>query len=150
MCIDLSSRYAAIKKADEDCPIRFCSLPARNKEDNKMLLWPGTMAAVNAETKDKDSSVKFMEYITSEEGNNLWIESAGGSELSASNFTDASKWDGCFKDLVDMADKSAMIPCVTWPSAGASNALGEGVAGILAGVQSTDEVLAAMDENWDK
>lgn len=150
MCIDLSSRFAAIKRADADCPIKFCTLPARNKEDSTMLLWPGTMATVYAETQNKDGAVKFMEYITGEEGNNMWIEAAGGSELSVSNFTDASKWEGCFKDQADMADKSVMIPCVTWPSAGASNALGEGVAGILADVQGPDEVLAAMDAGWTK
>ena len=80
----------------------------------------------------------------------MWIEAAGGSELSASNFSDAGKWEGAFKDQTDMADKSVMIPCVTWPSSGPSNALGEGIAAILAGVQSPDEVLAAMDASWNE
>ena len=43
-----------------------------------------------------------------------------------------------------------MIPVVNWPSSGSANALGEGIAGMLAGVKSVDNVLADMDANWGK
>ena len=149
MCIDLSSRYGAILRADENCPIRFCALPARNAEDTKMLLWPGTMAAVNVATENPDGAKEFIEYITSEEGNNTWIEAAGGSEMSVSNFMDTSTWEGCYADQVDYAESAVMIPCITWPSSAVSNALGEGVAGILAGVYTVDDVLSSMDAAWE-
>ena len=150
MCIDVTSRYTAIKKADASCPIKMCNLPAINSEDSKMMLWPGTMAAVNADTDNKDDSLKFMEYITSEEGNTEWIDAAGGSELPTSKLSDTSKWDEHFKPLEGMADNTVMIPCVTWPTSGTSNALGKGIAGILSGVQSVEEVLAEMDASWNE
>ena len=150
MCIDVTSRYTAIKKADENCPIKMCSLPAENAQDTKMMIWPGTMAAVNAKTQNKENALKFMEYITSEEGNTTWIDAAGGSELPTSKLSDTSKWDEHFKPLEGLAEKTVMIPCVVWPSSGASNALGQGVAGLLSGVQSIDEVLEAMDTSWNE
>ena len=113
-----------------------------------MLLWPGTMAAVNADTENSEGAQEFIEYITSDEGNNTWIDAAGGSEMSVSSFMDPSTWEGCYADQVEYAETAVMIPVITWPSAATSNALGEGVAGILAGVSTVDDVLASMDAAW--
>lgn len=149
MCIDVTSRYRAIKNADEECPVAMCNLPARDTADSTMMLWPGTMAAVNAKASDKDAAVEFIEYITSDEGDSMWIEAAGSSELPTSQLSDSDKWAEHFKPMAPLKDKTVMIPCVTWPSSGTADALGKGVAGMLSGVQTAEDVLAQMDAGWD-
>lgn len=84
------------------------------------------------------------------EGSSAWLEAAGGSEISVAQLSDTETWPEHFSQLETYADTVTMIPVVNWPSSGSANALGEGIAGMLAGVKSVDNVLADMDANWGK
>jgi raffinose/stachyose/melibiose transport system substrate-binding protein len=148
MTFDCSSRFTAIKKADPNCPIAMFALPARDSKDTRVMLWPGTMAAVNKNARNIDATLQFFEYITDIEGSGIWIAAAGGSEMPSSQLYDVDRWLPHFESLKPFANTSIMIPCVTWPTPTISNALGSGVGAMLAGVYSIDDVLKDMDEAW--
>ena len=150
MVIDCSSRYTAIKKADPECPVNISVFPARDTKDTKIMLWPGTNLNVNANAANPEECLEFISYVTGSEGSSAWLEAAGGSEISVAQLSDTETWPEHFSQLETYADTVTMIPVVNWPSSGSANALGEGIAGMLAGVKSVDNVLADMDANWGK
>ena len=150
MVIDCSSRYTAIKKADPECPVKISVFPARDTKDTKIMLWPGTNLNVNAHAANPEECLEFISYVTGSEGSSAWLEAAGGSEISVAQLSDTETWPEHFSQLETYADTVTMIPVVNWPSSGSANALGEGIAGMLAGVKSVDNVLADMDANWGK
>ncbi len=148
MDLDCSSRYAAIKRTDADCPIAMFALPAATAEATRLEIWPGTCESVAANTADPENALKFVDYITSTEGNTLWVTAAGGSEMPAAVMYDADNWFDYLKPLSHLASVSALIPAANWASVNPDVALGEGGAGMLAGVMTAADVLASMDEEW--
>ena len=124
--------------------------PARDTKDTKIMLWPGTNLNVNANAANPEECLEFISYVTGSEGSSAWLEAAGGSEISVAQLSDTETWPEHFSQLETYADTVTMIPVVNWPSSGSANALGEGIAGMLAGVKSVDNVLADMDANWGK
>lgn len=148
MDLDCSSRYAAIKRADENCPIAMFPLPAKNAEDTRLLIWPGTIESVAAAAEDQEGALQFVDYITGTEGNTLWVESAGGSEMPLAVLNDPDNWFDYLKPLSGYADVCGLIPSADWASVNPDVALGEGGTGMLAGVMTAEDVLAAMDEEW--
>ena len=150
MVIDCSSRYTGIKKADPECPVGISVFPAKDTKDTKIMLWPGTNLNVNANASNPEQCLEFISYVTGSEGSSAWLEAAGGSEISVAQLSDKETWPEHFAQLKSYDKTVTMIPVVTWPSSGSANALGEGVAGMLAGVKSVDDVLSDMDANWGK
>ena len=149
MDLDCSSRYAAIKRADENCPIAMFPLPAATKEATRLLIWPGTVESVKADAEDAEGAVQFIEYITGSEGNTLWVTSAGGSEMPVAVLYDPDNWFEYLKPLAHLAEGCGLIPSADWPSVNPDVALGEGGTGMLSGLMSAEEVLASMDEEWN-
>lgn len=148
MDLDCSSRYAAIKRADENCPIAMFALPAANAEDTRLLIWPGTIESVSAAVQDSDGALQFIDYITGTEGNTLWVEAAGGSEMPLAVLNDPDNWFEYLKPLSVYADVCGLIPSADWASVNPDIALGEGGTGMLTGVMTAEDVLASMDEEW--
>lgn len=148
MDLDCSSRYAAIKRADEDCPIAMFALPAEKQESTRLLIWPGTVESVAAATEDPEGALAFIDYITGTEGNTLWVEAAGGSEMPLAVLNDPDNWFDYLKPLSAYADVCGLIPSADWKSVNPDVTLGEGGTGMLTGVMTAEDVLAAMDEEW--
>lgn len=148
MDLDCSSRYAAILRADAACPIAMFPLPAATAEKTRLLIWPGTVESVSAKTADVEGALQFVEYITSSEGNTLWVTAAGGSEMPAAVMYDPDNWFEHLKPMAHLANVSGLIPSANWASVNPDVALGEGGAGMLAGVVTAEDVLASMDEEW--
>lgn len=148
MDLDCSSRYAAILRADPDCPIAMFPLPAATEEQTRLLIWPGTVESVAANTANPEGALQFIDYITSTEGNTLWVTAAGGSEMPVAVMYDPDNWFDYLKPLSHLADVSGLIPSANWASVNPDVALGEGGTGMLAGVITADDVLASMDEEW--
>ena len=145
MLLDLTSRYAAIKRADAECPIAMAPMPTFEGGEQVMMLWPGTMFAVNADSENPDAAVAFINYITEAANNKVWIDAAGGSELTPAQATGEDETPEQYTELAAV-EKTVMIPCVTWDGPEASNTLGDDIPALLTGMMSVEEVLAAMDE----
>ena len=148
MDLDCSSRYAAIKRTDENCPIAMFALPAKDAADTRLLIWPGTIESVAATTEDQEGALQFIDYITGTEGNTLWVESAGGSEMPLAVLNDPDNWFDYLKPLSAYADVCGLIPSADWKSVNPDVALGEGGTGMLTGIMTAEEVLEAMDTEW--
>lgn len=148
MDLDCSSRYAAIKRADENCPIAMFPLPAATKEATRLLIWPGTIESASAATQDPEGVVQFIDYITGSEGNNLWVTAAGGSDMSAAYMYEPENWFDYLQPLSHLADVCGLIPSADWPSTNPDVTLGEGASGMISGVVTAEDVLASMDEEW--
>lgn len=148
MDLDCSSRYAAIKRTDENCPIAMFALPAKDAADTRLLIWPGTIESVAATTEDQEGALQFIDYITGTEGNTLWVESAGGSEMPLAVLNDPDNWFDYLKPLSAYADVCGLIPSADWRSVNPDVALGEGGTGMLTGIMTAEEVLEAMDTEW--
>ena len=146
MDLDCSSRYAAILRTDPDCPIAMFPLPAATAEQTRLLIWPGTVESVAAKTANPEAALQFLDYITSTEGNTLWVTAAGGSEMPAAVMYDPDNWFEYLKPLSHLANVSGLIPSANWASVNPDVALGAGGAGMLAGVVTAEDVLASMDE----
>ena len=123
------------------------AMPAPDGYDTYLMAGTPDAIAGNADGKNKDLSLDFINWMSQPEQTKTAAEAAGDIPVGT---TDSSTLLPQYADVGGLIDenKTAQYPYIDWPNGEVYNALGTGVTGILTGQMSVDDVLESMDKAW--
>ena len=123
------------------------AMPAPDGYDTYLMAGTPDAIAGNADGKNKDLSLDFINWMSQPEQTKTAAEAAGDIPVGT---TDSSTLLPQYADVAGLIDenKTAQYPYIDWPNGEVYNALGTGVTGILTGQMSVDDVLESMDKAW--
>src|SRR6266540_4824121 len=124
------------------------ALPAT--DDPGGFIMPAAAGAgygVNAKAKNKDLALKFVNFVMSPEGMNLFVKKQGGlPSLSDTGFTA----DASLAELSKYVTGDRTVPFMDqlWPNAKVQQTMLSGLQEIFSGQSTSDKMLAAMDTDY--
>jgi raffinose/stachyose/melibiose transport system substrate-binding protein len=139
---------ALLKKQNPSGTFTLKPLPAT--DDPAGFVMPGAAGAgygVNAKAKDKALALKFVNYVMSPEGMNLFVAKQGGlPSLSDTGFT----VDPSLTELSKFMTSDRTVPFMDqlWPNAKVQQTMLTGLQEIFSGQSTSDKMLAAMDADY--
>lgn len=107
----------------------------------------GAGYAVNAKTKNKDLALKFVDYVMSPEGMNLFVKKQGGlPSIADTGFTA----DPSLAELTKYIDENRTVPFMDqlWPNPKVQQTMLSGIQQMFSGKSTPDKVLSAMDTDY--
>ena len=139
---------ALLKKQNPNGTFTLKALPAT--DDPSTALIPAAAGAgygVNAKAKNKDLALKFVNYVMSPEGMNLFVKKQGGvPALSDTGFA----LDPSLTELSTFITKDRTVPFMDqlWPNAKVQQTMLSGLQEIFSGQSTPDKLLASMDADY--
>jgi raffinose/stachyose/melibiose transport system substrate-binding protein len=139
---------ALLKKQNPSGTFTIKPLPAT--DDTAKVLMPAAAGAgygVNAKAKNKDLALKFVNFVMSPEGMNLFVTKQGGlPSVSGTGFA----LDPSLADVEKFITQNRTVPFMDqlWPNAKVQQTLLTGLQEIFSGQSTPDKVLAAMDADY--
>ena len=136
-------------EAPEGTRLTIAPIPAtENAEETRITASLGANYAVNRESENMVAARAFIDFLTSDEGLELYLtNSAGFPILTGGNFELDPTLDILLQHLAD--DKIGLIPDQTWTSPQVQVAMIDGLQGLLLGSTDVATVLAAMDAEYE-
>ena len=136
-------------EAPEGTRLTIAPIPAtENAEETQFTASLGANYAVNRESENIAAARAFIDFLTSDEGLELYLtNSAGFPILTGGNFELDPTLDILLQHLAD--DKIGLIPDQTWTSPQVQVAMIDGLQGLLLGSTDVATVLAAMDAEYE-
>jgi raffinose/stachyose/melibiose transport system substrate-binding protein len=128
----------------------FTLKPLPATDDPSQILMPAAAGAgygVNAKAKNKDLALKFVDFVMSPAGMNLFVKKQGGvPSLPDTGFT----VDPALTDVAKFIDTNRTVPFMDqlWPNAKVQQTMLSGLQEIFSGQSTSDKVLAAMDTDY--
>ncbi|MFJ4467520.1 ABC transporter substrate-binding protein [Streptomyces sp. NPDC089424] len=107
----------------------------------------GTGYGVNAKTKNKDLALKFVDFVMSPAGMNLFVKTQGGlPTLSDTGFTP----DPSLAEVSTFVNGDRTVPFMDqlWPNAKVQQTMLSGLQEIFSGQSTPKQVLQAMDADY--
>jgi raffinose/stachyose/melibiose transport system substrate-binding protein len=124
------------------------TLPATdNPAEFVMPAAAGAGYGVNANAKNKDLAVKFVDFVMSPEGMNLFVQKQGGlPSLPDTGFTP----DASLTELSTYVADNRTVPFMDqlWPNPKVQQTMLSGLQEIFSGQSTPDKVLKAMDADY--
>jgi raffinose/stachyose/melibiose transport system substrate-binding protein len=139
---------ALLKKQNPSGTFTIKALPAT--DDSSRALMPAAAGAgygVNAKAKNKDLALKFVDYVMSPEGMNLFVTKQGGvPALPGTGFA----LDPSLTELSTFITEDRTVPFMDqlWPNAKVQQTMLSGLQEIFSGQSTPDKLLAAMDADY--
>jgi raffinose/stachyose/melibiose transport system substrate-binding protein len=124
------------------------ALPATDSPDEFMMpAAAGAGYGVNAKAKNKDLALKFVNYVMSPEGMNLFVKKQGGlPSLPDTGFTPDPSLTELSKYITD--NKTVPFMDQLWPNPKVQQTMLSGLQEIFSGQSTPDKVLKAMDTDY--
>jgi raffinose/stachyose/melibiose transport system substrate-binding protein len=128
----------------------FTLKPLPAIDDPAHLLMPAAAGAgygVNAKAKNKELALKFVNYVMSPAGMNLFVKKQGGlPALPDTGFT----VDPSLQDVATFINSDRTVPFMDqlWPNAKVQQTMLSGLQEIFSGQSTPDKVLSAMDADY--
>ena len=139
---------ALLKKQNPSGTFTLKALPAT--DDPAGFVMPAAAGAgygVNAKAKNPDLALKFVNYVMSPEGMNLFVTKQGGLPvLPDTGFT----VDPSLTELSTYVTGNRTVPFMDqlWPNAKVQQTMLSGLQEIFSGQSTSDKMLAAMDTDY--
>jgi raffinose/stachyose/melibiose transport system substrate-binding protein len=139
---------ALLKKQNPSATFTIKPLPAT--DDATEVLMPAAAGAgygVNAKAKNKDLALKFVTFVMSPEGMNLYVTKQGGlPSLSGTGFA----LDPSLTEVEKFLTANRTVPFMDqlWPNAKVQQTMLTGLQEIFSGQSTPDKLLAAMDADY--
>jgi raffinose/stachyose/melibiose transport system substrate-binding protein len=141
---------ADLNALNADNEFTVIPFPGDTEEDTFLFASPSNALGVNAATKQKDASIKLLEFFAEPANQDAMVELTGNVSLQTvltgatppEQFANIEPW------LAD-PEKNAPLANLFWPNGAVYDALGTGAQGILTGQATPEQVLQAMDDAWD-
>ncbi|MDG4825295.1 extracellular solute-binding protein [Asanoa sp. WMMD1127] len=139
---------ALLKKKNPSGTFTIKALPA--SDDPAGFIMPAAAGAgygVNAKAKNKDLALKFVNFVMSPEGMNLYVKQQGGVPALADTGYDL---DPSLAELATFINGNRTVPFMDqlWPNAKVQQTMLSGLQEIFSGQSTPDKVLAAMDADY--
>lgn len=144
--VQVNASLAAIRQgAPEGTEFTLAPLPATdNADDTRMAAAMGAAYGINAKAKNMDAAKKLIEFLTSDEGQNVYnTPIAAIPALGSSSFTPDPALDSLTQYLAD--GKTDPFMDQLWPNAKVQQVHFEVVQQLLAGDTDSKGALAQMD-----
>ncbi len=124
--------------------------PADDGGDPYLMASSNYTLSVNAASEKKDAANAFLEWMATDEAQQLYYESSG--ELPVSAYQEMDLTGTIYEPVVDLLASGSYtsLPSNVWPNPSVYDALSTGVQGLLTGQKTIDQVLADMDAAWDQ
>lgn len=134
--------------APPEADFKVQPFPAADGGDPYILASSNYTISINAASKVKPAAEEFVEWLATDEAQELYYEKSGLLPISGYKNLDLS--DTIYSPVVDLiADGSyATLPNNIWPNPSVYEALQVGVQGLLTGQKTIDQVLGDMDAAW--
>ena len=139
---------ALLKKQNPAGTFTIKPLPAT--DDPAGQLMPGAAGAgygVNAKAKNKELALKFVDFVMSPEGMNLFVAKQGGlPTLPDTGFT----VDPSLAEVGKFVKDNRTVPFMDqlWPNAKVQQTMLTGLQEVFSGQSTADKMLAAMDNDY--
>jgi raffinose/stachyose/melibiose transport system substrate-binding protein len=139
---------ALLKKQNPSGTYTLKALPAT--DDPAGFVMPAAAGAgygVNAKAKNKEFALKFVNYVMSPEGMNLFVKKQGGlPSLPDTGFT----VDSSLTELSKYINSDRTVPFMDqlWPNPKVQQTMLSGLQEIFSGQSTPDKMLAAMDTDY--
>jgi raffinose/stachyose/melibiose transport system substrate-binding protein len=139
---------ALLKKQNPSGTFTIRPLPAT--DDTSRLLMPvaaGAGYGVNAKAKNKDLALKFINFVMSPEGMNVFVGKQGGvPSLPGTGFS----LDPALTEVEKFITGNRSVPFMDqlWPNAKVQQTMLAGLQEIFSGQSTPDKLLAAMDADY--
>ncbi|MFF1255048.1 ABC transporter substrate-binding protein [Pseudarthrobacter sp. NPDC058329] len=141
---------AALRKQVADGQFEIAIFPGDRTSDSRMIATPVNALAVNAAGKNKESALKFLEFLAKPANQDALAKLNGNVSMTAAlagtNPTQFPTLEPYFEDPANIISQ----PNLAWPNSGVFDALGAGIQGLLTGQATPEGVLEAMDEAYDR
>jgi raffinose/stachyose/melibiose transport system substrate-binding protein len=139
---------ALLKKQNPSGTFTLRALPAT--DDPAGFVMPAAAGAgygVNAKAKNKDLALKFVNYVMSPEGMNLFVTKQGGlPSLPDTGFTVEESLTELSKFVT--SDRTVPFMDQLWPNAKVQQTMLSGLQEVFSGQSTSDKMLAAMDTDY--
>ncbi|HEU5469854.1 MAG TPA: extracellular solute-binding protein [Actinophytocola sp.] len=139
---------ALLKKQNPNGTFTLKPLPAT--DDTAGFLMPGAAGAgygINAKAKNPELALKFVNYVMSPEGMNLYVKKQGGlPALPDTGFA----VDASLTELSKFLTSDRTVPFMDqlWPNAKVQQTMLTGLQEIFSGQSTSDKMLTAMDTDY--
>ena len=139
---------ALLKKQNPEGRFTLTPLPAT--DDPTQFIIPAAAGAgygINAKAKNPDLALKFVNFVMSPEGMNLFAEKQGGlPSLPDTGYA----IDPSLTELTKFLDdgRTVSFPDQTWPNAKVQQTMLSGLQEVFSGQSTPDQVLSAMDTDY--
>jgi raffinose/stachyose/melibiose transport system substrate-binding protein len=139
---------ALLEKQNPDATFTLTALPAT--DEPHQFLMPAAAGAgygINAKAKNPDLALKFVTFVMSPEGMNLYAEKQGGLPSLPDTGYDL---DPALAEVQTFIDDDRTVPFMDqlWPNAKVQQTMLTGLQEIFSGQSTPDTVLAAMDTEY--
>lgn len=139
---------ALLKKQNPSGTFTLKALPATDNPAEFLIpAAAGAGYGVNARAKNKDLALRFVNYVMSPEGMNLYVEKQGGiPALPDTGFA----VDPSLTELSTYLNEDRTVPFMDqlWPNAKVQQTMFSGLQEIFSGQSTPDDLLAAMDADY--
>ena len=134
--------------APAEADFKVQPFPSADGGDPYIIASSNYTISINAASKAKPAAAEFVEWLASDEAQELYYEKSG--LLPISGYENLDLADTIYSPVVDLiADGSyAPLPNNIWPNPAVYEALQVGVQGLLTGQKTIDQVLQDMDCAW--
>jgi raffinose/stachyose/melibiose transport system substrate-binding protein len=139
---------ALLKKQNPSGTFTLAALPAT--DDPAGFVMPAAAGAgygINAKAKNPDLALKFVNYVMSPEGMNLFVKKQGGlPSLSDTGFT----VDESLTELSKFVTSDRTVPFMDqlWPNPKVQQTMLSGLQEVFSGQSTPDKMLGAMDTDY--
>jgi raffinose/stachyose/melibiose transport system substrate-binding protein len=139
---------ALLKKQNPSGTFTLRALPATdNAAETLVPAAAGAGYGINAKAKNPDLALKFVNFVMSPEGMNLYAEKQGGLPALSNTGYDV---DPSLTELATFLDEDRTVPFMDqlWPNPKVQQTMLAGIQEIFSGQSTPDEMLAAMDTDY--
>jgi raffinose/stachyose/melibiose transport system substrate-binding protein len=139
---------ALLKKQNPDGTFTLSALPATDDPAQTLIpAAPGAGYGINANAKNPELAQKFIDFVMSPEGMNLFAEKQGGLPALPDTGYDI---DPSLTELSTFITEDRTVPFMDqlWPNAKVQQTMLSGIQEIFSGQSTPDQVLAAMDADY--
>ncbi len=139
---------ALLKKQNPDGNFTLSALPATDDPAQTLIpAAPGAGYGINANARNPELAQKFIDFVMSPEGMNLFAEKQGGLPALPDTGYDI---DPSLTELSTFITEDRTVPFMDqlWPNAKVQQTMLSGVQEIFSGQSTPDQVLAAMDADY--
>jgi raffinose/stachyose/melibiose transport system substrate-binding protein len=123
--------------------------PGDTAEDTRVTAYPAGGLGIWAESDHVDAAKLFLEFVSQEDVARP-LATANGIVSSAD--ATAGLFDGLYADLAPYFEAGQVVTDITtaWPNTQMGTLSGQSIQGLLTGQKTVDEVLADMDDYFER
>lgn len=147
--VQVSASLSAIKQtAPDGTELSLEPLPATDNSDETFM--PAALGAaygMNVDPSNPEGASAFIEYLMSEEGRNLYAETAGAIPAISSDSYELDPALGTLSEYLEN-DRTVTFPDQLWPNARVQQTLFEVLQQLLSGSTDAQTALTRLDEAY--